>query len=102
MMLNVGCGTHYAAGWWNTDVWQDDTTRPDEVVDPNCPLATIPTGSCVRVNLSHVLEHIPGPTSTSSSSRLTGCSPPAAPCSHPAPTSTGRSNGGATASNPGS
>jgi SAM-dependent methyltransferase len=59
MKLNVGCGTHYAKGWHNTDVWSDATTKPDEVVDPADPLGSIPDDSCERVNLSHVLEHIP-------------------------------------------
>lgn len=65
--LNLGCGTHRApAPWWNVDtvvrkgpdVAAIDTVDPDQVIDPNRPLP-FAAGSCDRVFLSHVLEHVP-------------------------------------------
>lgn len=59
MWLNVGCGTHRApAPWWNIDTVIRDDIRPDQLVDPDGPLP-FDTGSCDRVLLSHVLEHVP-------------------------------------------
>jgi predicted SAM-dependent methyltransferase len=65
--LNVGCGTHRAPEpWWNVDtvrrVGPDiaavDTIDPDQIIDPDQPLP-FEDGSCERVMLSHVLEHVP-------------------------------------------
>jgi len=65
--LNVGCGTHRAPEpWWNIDTTKQsgpdipkhDWVEPDQVIDPNEPLP-FEDGSCDRVFLGHVLEHIP-------------------------------------------
>lgn len=56
-LLNVGCGTHYADGWVNVDVVANDSTHPDLVVPRDAPLP-FPDGSCVRIYLGHVLEHV--------------------------------------------
>ncbi len=65
--LNIGCGTHLAPKpWWNIDTVRRkgpgipsvDTVDPDQIVDPNEPLP-FEDGSCERVLMSHVLEHIP-------------------------------------------
>ena len=55
--LNAGCGTHYAKGWVNTDVWEDELTKPDVVVKPGEPY---PFGDNTfdAVYMGHVLEHI--------------------------------------------
>lgn len=67
MWLNVGCGTHRAPDpWWNIDTIRlvgghipaAERIDPDEIVDPGKPLP-YDDGSCERVFLSHVLEHIP-------------------------------------------
>lgn len=55
--LNVGCGTHYAKGWVNTDVWSDDTTCPDVVVAPGDPYP-FDDNSFDAIYMGHVLEHI--------------------------------------------
>ena len=56
--LNVGCGTHLAPSpWWNIDVVSNDNTHPDEVVARG-PLP-YPNGSCGRILLSHLMEHVP-------------------------------------------
>lgn len=59
-LLNVGCGTHYAKGWVNTDVWSDDTTRPDVRVTPGEPYP-FDDNTFDAVYLGHVMEHIPWP-----------------------------------------
>lgn len=56
--LNAGCGTHYANGWINTDVWQDDTTRPDVLTIPGQPYP-FDDNEFDAAYLGHVLEHIP-------------------------------------------
>jgi len=55
--LNAGCGTHYAQGWVNCDVWSDETTRPDVVVTPNEPYP-FDNNHFDAIYLGHVLEHI--------------------------------------------
>ena len=55
--LNVGCGTHYAEGWVNTDVWVSDTTRPDVQVDPDGRYP-FPDATFDALYLGHVLEHM--------------------------------------------
>ena len=59
-LLNAGCGTHYANGWVNTDVWSSDTTKPDVVVAPGEPYP-FEENYFDGVFLGHVLEHIPWP-----------------------------------------
>lgn len=60
-LLNAGCGTHYAHGWTNTDVWDDgDTTRPDVKVKNGEPYP-FEDNTFDAVFLGHVLEHIPWP-----------------------------------------
>lgn len=56
--LNVGCGTHYASGWVNTDVWRSSTTKPDVLVKPGEPYP-FDDNTFDAVFLGHVLEHIP-------------------------------------------
>ena len=77
--LNAGCGTHYAKGWLNTDVWDDGlTTKPDVKVGPNEPY---PFGDNYfeAVFLGHVLEHIPWPQVPSFLSEMKRISKPNAP-----------------------
>lgn len=56
--LNAGCGTHYADGWVNVDVWQDHETTPDIVVEAGQPYP-FDDNHFDAVFLGHVLEHIP-------------------------------------------
>lgn len=55
--LNAGCGTHYAPGWVNCDVWESDTTKPDVKVSPGKPYP-FEDNTFDAVYLGHVLEHI--------------------------------------------
>jgi predicted SAM-dependent methyltransferase len=60
-LLNAGCGTHYAKGWVNTDVWDDGkTTKPDVRVEPGKPYP-FEDNYFDAVFLGHVLEHIAWP-----------------------------------------
>lgn len=56
-LLNAGCGTHYAKGWVNCDVWQSETTKPDVVVKPGEPYP-FPDDYFDAIYLGHVIEHI--------------------------------------------
>ena len=56
--LNAGCGTHYAQGWVNTDVWESDTTRPDIRVTPGEPYP-FEDNTFDAVFMGHVIEHMP-------------------------------------------
>lgn len=57
-LLNAGCGTHYANGWVNTDVWDDGiTTKPDIKVEPGKPYP-FPDSHFDAIFLGHVLEHM--------------------------------------------
>jgi predicted SAM-dependent methyltransferase len=61
MLLNAGCGTHYANGWVNTDTWDDgETTRPDVRVEPGKPYP-FDDNYFDAVFLGHVIEHIAWP-----------------------------------------
>jgi predicted SAM-dependent methyltransferase len=57
MLLNAGCGTHYAKGWVNTDVWESDTTKPDFRVEPGAPYP-FDDNTFDAIFMGHVLEHI--------------------------------------------
>jgi predicted SAM-dependent methyltransferase len=57
-LLNAGCGTHYANGWTNVDVWEGPNTTPDVKVNPGEPYP-FEDNSFDAVYLGHVLEHIP-------------------------------------------
>jgi predicted SAM-dependent methyltransferase len=57
-LLNAGCGTHYATGWTNTDVWESDTTKPDVRVIPGDPYP-FDDNTFDAIYMGHVLEHIP-------------------------------------------
>jgi SAM-dependent methyltransferase len=57
LLLNAGCGTHYAEGWVNVDVWSSATTKPDVVVFPGEPYP-FPDNHFDAVYLGHVIEHI--------------------------------------------
>ena len=60
-LLNAGCGTHYAKGWVNTDVWDDgSTTKPDIKVEPGKPYP-FEDNHFDAVFLGHVIEHIAWP-----------------------------------------
>jgi SAM-dependent methyltransferase len=60
-LLNAGCGTHYAKGWINTDVWDDGTTtKPDIRVEPGKPYP-FEDDYFDAVFLGHVIEHIAWP-----------------------------------------
>lgn len=56
-LLNAGCGTHYAKGWVNTDVWESDTTKPDFKVQPGKPYP-FDDDHFDAVFMGHVIEHI--------------------------------------------
>jgi predicted SAM-dependent methyltransferase len=58
--LNAGCGTHYATGWVNVDVWENQETTPDIVVEAGEPYP-FDDNHFDAVFLGHVLEHIPWP-----------------------------------------
>lgn len=55
--LNVGCGTHYATGWVNTDVWEDHATKPDVLVESGKPYP-FEDNTFDAIFLGHVLEHM--------------------------------------------
>lgn len=56
-LLNAGCGTHYANGWVNVDIWEGESTKPDVRVNPGEPYP-FEDNSFDGVYLGHVLEHI--------------------------------------------
>ncbi len=60
MKLNAGCGTHYATGWTNVDVWVDDQTMPDVVSVSGEPYP-FEDNTASAVYLGHVIEHMPWP-----------------------------------------
>ena len=60
MLLNAGCGTHYAKGWVNTDVWENEDTRPDVRVEPGKPYP-FDDNTFDAIFLGHVVEHIHWP-----------------------------------------
>lgn len=61
LWLNVGCGSHRAPSpWWNVDTVRNGNTKPDQIVAPGTALP-FPDGSCERIYLGHVLEHVAWP-----------------------------------------
>lgn len=56
-LLNAGCGTHYAKGWVNVDIWEDEHTHPDVLAKPGKPYP-FPDSHFDGIYLGHVLEHI--------------------------------------------
>lgn len=56
-LLNAGCGTHYAQGWVNCDVWSSPDTKPDVLVEVGQPYP-FPDNHFDAVYLGHVIEHI--------------------------------------------
>jgi SAM-dependent methyltransferase len=56
-LLNAGCGTHYATGWVNTDVWESPTTTPDVKVTPDEPYP-FEDSTFDAIFLGHVVEHL--------------------------------------------
>ncbi len=56
-LLNAGCGTHYAQGWANVDIWEDDNTKPDIVAKAGEPYP-FEDNYFDAVYLGHVIEHI--------------------------------------------
>lgn len=57
LLINCGCGTHYAEGWLNTDTRTNEDTHPDLIVTVADPLP-FPNCSAGRIYLGHVLEHV--------------------------------------------
>lgn len=58
MILNLGSGNHYAPGWTNVDLFEED--HPDIVASIyDLP---IETGSVERVYVGHLMEHLPWAT----------------------------------------
>lgn len=55
--LNAGCGTHYADGWINVDIWEDDSTKPDVLAKVGEPYP-FENNYFDAVFLGHVLEHM--------------------------------------------
>ena len=56
-LLNAGCGTWYAKGWTNVDIWEDDNTKPDIVASAGEPYP-FEDNYFDAVYLGHVIEHI--------------------------------------------
>ena len=56
-LLNAGCGTWYAEGWTNVDIWEDDNTKPDIVASAGEPYP-FEDDYFDAVYLGHVIEHI--------------------------------------------
>lgn len=56
--VNVGCGTHRADGWINTDAQRGFNVAPIEV---QCTALPFRENSVDRIMLSHVMEHVPWP-----------------------------------------
>jgi SAM-dependent methyltransferase len=57
MFLNAGCGTWYADGWTNVDIWEDANTKPDVVAKAGEPYP-FPDNHFDAIYLGHVIEHI--------------------------------------------
>lgn len=77
-LLNAGCGTHYAKGWVNTDVWENEETRPDIRVVPGEPYP-FPDNHFDAVFMGHVIEHIDWPSLPAFLMEMTRVAKPDAP-----------------------
>lgn len=60
LRLNLGCGTHYAKGWTNTDLVHraDAGIEPDIVTTAGEPLP-FADKTATHIYVGHILEHIP-------------------------------------------
>lgn len=58
MRLNVGAGPHYAEGWVNTDLVENEHVHPDRIVTAGDPFPFAPA-TFDRAYCGHVLEHVP-------------------------------------------
>lgn len=58
MNLNIGCGEHYAQGWVNTDVTENDQVRPDVICDV-LDMSVFDDETFDKVYMGHCLEHLP-------------------------------------------
>ena len=77
-LLNAGCGTHYAKGWVNTDVWENEETKPDIRVKPGEPYP-FPDDHFDAVFMGHVIEHIDWPSLPAFLMEMTRVAKPDAP-----------------------
>lgn len=77
-LLNAGCGTHYARGWVNTDVWENEQTKPDVRVAPGHPYP-FPDDHFDAVFMGHVIEHIDWPSLPAFFMEMTRVAKPDAP-----------------------
>lgn len=59
-LLNAGCGTHYAQGWVNVDIWENSETRPDVLARAGEPYP-FEDDTFDAVFMGHVIEHIHWP-----------------------------------------
>lgn len=55
MRINIGCGSHYAEGWINVDIW--DGVKADFYA--GAADLPFPDGSAEMAYMGHVLEHLP-------------------------------------------
>lgn len=60
LLLNLGCGPHYADGWVNVDRYGPGDVADGRRVDVIGDIMVLPygDGSCSRVYMGHVLEHL--------------------------------------------
>lgn len=60
MKLNLGCGPHYAKGWWNVDLVQSDEhdIHPDEIIEAG-PRLPFEDSQFEASYVGHLIEHVP-------------------------------------------